>query len=67
MSYYCKCALCGKILEVKPEDDARIEFDFIEQVIRYFCVDCHSENKMAILTSNKLKDRPLPKTSFMRA
>ena len=60
MLFICKCSVCEAVTEGDLDGMSRIELDFSTQVIRFVCPKCKKESEMSILTSNKLKDRPLP-------
>lgn len=64
--FICRCPQCNAITEAGTESSPRLEFDFVELEIRFVCPECKKESRMSILTSNKLKSRPLPKTVIMR-
>ena len=64
--FICRCPKCHAVTEDAMESLSRIEFDFEDQEIRFVCPICKSESKMSILTSNKIKDKALPKIATMR-
>lgn len=67
MFFICKCAVCEAVTEGDLEgSQSRLEFDFIDQIIRFVCPKCKKENEMSLLTSNKLRDRALPGMRLMR-
>jgi len=67
MLFICKCSVCEAITEGDLESMSRIELDFAAQIIRFVCPKCKKESEMSILTSNKLRDRPLPGMCITRA
>lgn len=64
--FICRCPKCQSVTEDSLDSLARIELDFIDQEIRFVCPKCKKESKMSLLTSNKLRDRALPKIATMR-
>lgn len=66
MLFICRCPHCSCVTEGGTDSASRIELDFVEQEIRFVCPQCKRESKMSLLTSNKLKSKPLPGTSIMR-
>ena len=66
MLFICRCSACKAVIEAGDDSPPRVEFDFDEQEIRFVCPRCKQESKMSLMTSNKLKSRPLPKSVFMR-
>jgi len=66
MLFICRCPHCNRVTEGGVDNASRIELDFIEQEIRFVCPECKRESKMSLLTSNKMKSRPLPGIVVMR-
>ncbi len=62
----CRCPVCNSVTDYATDPMSRIEFDFVDQEIRFVCPKCKKESKMSLLTANKIKDRPLPKMITMR-
>ncbi len=64
--FICRCPKCGAVTEEGIDSMSRIEFDFVDSEIRFVCPECKKESKMSLLTSNKLKSKPLPSIATMR-
>lgn len=66
MIFIFRCGRCQALSEGDLESLSRVEFDFVEQEIRFVCPICRKDSVMSLLTANKLKSKPLPKTITMR-
>lgn len=66
MIFIFRCSQCLSLSEGDLNSLSRVEFDFVEQEIRFVCPICKKDSVMNLVTSNKLKNRPLPKTITMR-
>lgn len=66
MIFIFRCSKCQAISEGDLESISRVEFDFVQQEIRFVCPHCKKDSVMSVLTSNKLKSKPLPGIVTMR-
>jgi hypothetical protein len=55
----CVCEHCGK----SSSDDSRIEINFLEKSIYWYCKECKKMNKLII--DNNKNTPPLPKMRLM--
>ena len=66
MIFIFRCSKCQGLSEGDLESLSRLEFDFVDQEIRFVCPICRKDSSMSLLTSYKLKSKPLPGIITMR-
>lgn len=67
MIFIFRCSKCQGVTEGDlMQSLSRVEFDFLEQEIRFVCPLCKKDSVMSLVTSNKLKSKPLPAIVTMR-
>jgi Zn finger protein HypA/HybF involved in hydrogenase expression len=64
MKIVCRCKGCA---QTYFGEDVAVEFDFIEEEVRFYCPSCKAKNTLNFESlATKNKRQPLPSTVVMR-
>ena len=62
MQILCRCAHCGHSFTSDQESQVSLEFDFMDQEVRFVCRNKGCKRQNTISFANKGKTQPLPQT-----
>ena len=60
MQIACRCRYCGHLFTNEKDDDLCLEFDFLEETIRFVCRQKGCKKTNVIKTASLSKTMPLP-------